>query len=334
MGFVMTYAALVEFLETKMSMSHIYQPLLIRALVDAGGAATLRQLAQDFLSQDESQLLFYEDRIKKMPLKVLARHGVLKSEGQLVTLDLPHLTLEQRAHVRMICEQKLQSYVQKRGLGIWDYRLLDTDPVPDSLRYSVLKASGGRCALCGVTKDDRPLDVDHIKPRSRGGKTELSNLQALCTKCNRSKRNQDDTDFRAMLQPDREPACPFCSPELLDRAVDENGSVFAVRDNFPVTPGHLLVIPKRHVTDYFAISQLERTNADELIRLLRNRIVEEDAKVVAFNVGVNCGEISGQTIMHAHIHLIPRRKGDVADPRGGIRGVIPEKRIYPTNPGL
>jgi 5-methylcytosine-specific restriction endonuclease McrA len=168
-----------------MSMSHVYQPLLVRALVDAGGVATVRQLAQVFLVQDESQLLYYEKRIKEMPLKVLKRHEVIASDGRVVSLNTNNLTLVQKAHIRMICEQKLQSFVQKRGIGIWDYRLLDDDPIPDSLRFLVLKAAGGRCQLCGILAKERPIDVDHSVPRSRGGE-ELSNLQALCSKCNRS----------------------------------------------------------------------------------------------------------------------------------------------------
>jgi hypothetical protein len=123
----------------------VYQPALIRALVSAGGAATLRQLAQAFLCEDESQLLYYEKRIKEMPLKVLRKHGVITVDGQFVSLAVSSLTLEQRSRIRMACEQRLQTFVQKRGLAIWDYRLLEDDPVPDSLRFIVLRASGGRC---------------------------------------------------------------------------------------------------------------------------------------------------------------------------------------------
>jgi diadenosine tetraphosphate (Ap4A) HIT family hydrolase/5-methylcytosine-specific restriction endonuclease McrA len=324
----MTYEELVDFLEHKMSMSHVYQPLLVRALVDAGGVATIRQLAQVFLTQDESQLLYYEKRIKEMPLKVLRRHEVITSDGQLVSLNTKTLTLQQKAHIRMICEQKLQSFVQKRGIGIWDYRLLDEEPIPDSLRFLVLKAAGGRCQLCGVSVKERPLDVDHIIPRSRGGKTELANLQALCSKCNRSKRNQDDTDFRSWPHPSADPNCVFCGPDLVPKAVEKNGSVFAIEDKYPVTPGHLLVIPIRHTSDWFSMTDGERLDADQLMRVLQARIRAQDNKVVGFNIGCNCGDVAGQTVNHAHIHLVPRRSGDIADPRGGVRGVIPEKRIY------
>lgn len=324
----MTFNDLVDFIEQRMSMSHIYQPLLIRTLVEADGAATLRQLAHAFLAQDESQLLFYEQRIKEMPLRVLKSHGVVESADGLVSLTTDKLTFVQKARLKMLCEMKLQEFVQKRGLGIWDYRLLDVDPVPDNLRYQVLMAGKGRCALCGATKEERPLDVDHILPRSRGGRTVFENLQVLCSKCNRTKGNNDTTDFGAAVSSGAAPDCVFCAPERQAEAVESNGSVFALRDAHPVTAEHHLVIPHRHVVDYFEMTEDERTQANELLRVLRNKIKVSDATVTGFNVGVNCGEAAGQTVMHAHVHLIPRREGDTPNPRGGVRGVIPEKMAY------
>jgi ATP adenylyltransferase len=218
--------------------------------------------------------------------------------------------------------------VQKRGIGIWDYRLLDEDPIPDSFRFQILKASGGVCQLCGVSAKERPIDVDHIVPRSRGDKTELANLQAPCSKCNRSKRNQDETDFRSCPVPAADPNCVFCEPKVIAHVVEKNGSVFAIKDKHPVTTAHMLVIPIRHTPDYFSMTEIERTDADRLLRLLQGRIKAEDANVSGFNVGINCGEAAGQTVGHAHIHLIPRRKADAVNPRGGVRGVIPEKQGY------
>jgi diadenosine tetraphosphate (Ap4A) HIT family hydrolase len=324
----MKFTELTDFLENKMRMSHIYQPLFIRSLVDAGGSATLRQLAHSFLAQDESQLMYYEKRIKEMPLKVLKRHGVVERDGDLISLAVKNLTLEQKAQIRILCEQRLQEYVQKRGLSIWDYRMLDTDPVPDSVRYKVLKESGGRCALCGVTKKERPLDIDHIKPRKRGGTNDPWNLQVLCSKCNRSKRDKDETDFRNDIEAEVDLNCPFCKTLNGSKVVEEYGTVVAIKDNYAVTEGHLLVITKRHTPDFFTTTSQERKDAAELVRMLRNKIAEEDQSVNGFNVGVNCGESAGQTIFHAHIHLIPRRDGDTPNPMGGVRGVIPDKMYY------
>jgi diadenosine tetraphosphate (Ap4A) HIT family hydrolase len=319
---------LIDFLQKRMTMSHIYQLLLVRSLVEAGGSATIRQLAHSFLSQDESQLQCYENRIKQMPLRVLRSHGIVSKDGDLVNLNVGRLTFEQKAQVKMICEQKVQEFILKRGLGILDYRLLDRDPVPDSLYYRVLKESGGRCALCGVSKDDRPLHVHHIKPRSRGGKTLYENLQALCSKCNQAKANKDDTDFRHSLQPTHDPDCRFCPGNIKDRIIDDYDSVTAFEDRFPVSEGHCLIVPKRHVSDWFGMTEKERRDADALIRILKTGIAESDGQITGFNVGMNCGQSAGQTIFHAHIHLIPRRDGDTPNPTGGVRGVIPDKMCY------
>jgi hypothetical protein len=187
---------IIEFVRDRMRMSHVYQPLLIRALVRAGGSATLRQLATALLVEDESQLLYYEDRIKKMPLPVLRGHGVVTSERDLVSLTAGRLTYEQRAAIELACTEKLAEFLQRRGLATWDYRLIDTDPVRADVRYRVLAAAKGKCALCGVHSSERRIEVDHIVPRSRGGTSDISNLQALCDECNRGKSNTDQTDFR------------------------------------------------------------------------------------------------------------------------------------------
>ena len=122
--------------------------------------------------------------------------------------------------------------------------------------------------------------------------------------------------------------CSFCQCVIEHKMVVEYGSVFAIYDNYPVTKGHRLVISKRHVVDYFALSYNEKRDAEALLSLLKRQMLEDDPSIQGFNVGMNCGAAAGQTVMHAHIHLIPRRAGDVADPRGGVRGCIPEKMSY------
>jgi diadenosine tetraphosphate (Ap4A) HIT family hydrolase len=101
-----------------------------------------------------------------------------------------------------------------------------------------------------------------------------------------------------------------------------------MKDKYPVSDGHCLLVPKRHVADYFTMTTAEKLDCDNLLCILQKRIFNSDSEVTGFNVGMNCGESAGQTIFHAHIHLIPRRDGDTPNPRGGVRGAIPEKMDY------
>lgn len=122
--------------------------------------------------------------------------------------------------------------------------------------------------------------------------------------------------------------CIFCALRGGPRVVLRNELAFAVRDTTPVTALHTLVLPYRHAPTYFDLTQSELAAANDLLRRLRSEIAKEDPSVEGFNVGANVGTVSGQTIFHCHIHLIPRRRGDVQDPLGGVRAVIPEKMRY------
>ena len=119
--------------------------------------------------------------------------------------------------------------------------------------------------------------------------------------------------------------CPFC--QSLE-VVAEHNSVFAIKDNYPVTKGHHLIIPFSHTENYFSMTKTERDDAADLIRVLKNKLESSDKSITGFNIGMNSGESAGQTVMHSHIHLIPRRDGDTKKPRGGVRGVIPNKMSY------
>ena len=108
----------------------------------------------------------------------------------------------------------------------------------------------------------------------------------------------------------------------------ENSLAFLISDGFPVTEGHLLAIPRRHVADYFDLHQPERNAIQRLLDEGRKLLRASHPDVSGFNVGINCGEAAGQTVSHCHVHLIPRRVGDVENPRGGVRGVIAAKQDY------
>ena len=122
--------------------------------------------------------------------------------------------------------------------------------------------------------------------------------------------------------------CIFCRIDK-ERIIDENALSYAIADNFPVSEGHTLIIPKRHEQDYFLLTKEEKNSCDDLLKRARSRILSSDTTVAGFNVGINIGEVAGQSIFHCHIHLIPRRKGDTANPRGGVRHVIAHKGCYP-----
>jgi diadenosine tetraphosphate (Ap4A) HIT family hydrolase len=122
--------------------------------------------------------------------------------------------------------------------------------------------------------------------------------------------------------------CLFCRWIKGAGATATFGSVAAFEDGFPVTPGHLLIVPLRHVPDCFSMTRQEVCDSLTLIRKLVEKIKQEDPSVTGCNIGTNAGVSAGQTIAHAHIHLIPRRDGDTRDPKGGVRGVIDGRRGY------
>jgi ATP adenylyltransferase len=151
----------------------------------------------------------------------------------------------------------------------------------------------------------------------------------LCYKCNANKGARDDVDFRVVREGinARQSGCVFCEiPE--DRVIAFNALAFTIRDKYPVTDLHTLVIPKRHAVTFVDLFEPERRAIDQLLVAAQAEIIQKDCSVTGFNIGMNIGGAAGQTISHAHTHLIPRRKADVQDPRGGIRGVIPGKSVY------
>ena len=121
--------------------------------------------------------------------------------------------------------------------------------------------------------------------------------------------------------------CLFCNPNESGIA-QENELAYASYDTYPVSDYHCLIIPKRHVIDYFELSNEEVIACNDLIKTIKEEILNKDNRVKAFNIGANAGKIAGQSIMHCHIHLIPRREGDVENPQGGVRSVIPKNQHY------
>lgn len=123
--------------------------------------------------------------------------------------------------------------------------------------------------------------------------------------------------------------CPFCTlPEA--RIIQRNNTGLCIHDGFPVSPGHALIIPQRHIGSFFELTNIERTDLLELLAWAKEQLTQMHHPD-GWNIGINDGAAAGQTVPHLHIHLIPRYIGDLADPRGGVRWVIPEKANYWSN---
>ena len=122
--------------------------------------------------------------------------------------------------------------------------------------------------------------------------------------------------------------CIFCK-KINCKVLEETKYFFIIRDTaYPVTEHHTLIISNRHISNFFELDDDENKELAQILKKQKKELQNLDKTITGFNVGVNIGKDAGQSIMHCHIHLIPRRKGDVEDPRGGVRGVIPEKQKY------
>ena len=298
----MTFNELTEFITLRMRMSHIYQPVMLMTLLQNDGKASITEIAKSILSRDESQIEYYEKITRDMVGKVLRNRGVVEKDRKSFRLNgFDKLTEPQISELIELCRQQLDMYLAARGNAVFQHRKQSSGYISGTLRYDVLKRSAFHCELCGVSADVRALEVDHILPRNHGGSDDPTNLQALCYSCNAMKRDRDDADLRAVRESygHREAGCLFCDlpPE---RIVAQNELAFVIFDGFPVTEHHCLVVPKRHIPDYFSLSRSELKACDDLLREMKGRVIDMDPTITGFNVGMNAGADAGQTIFHCH----------------------------------
>lgn len=321
-----------------MRMSQVYQPVMLMELLKNSGTATVKQIAQSILNKDPTQIDYFSEVVKNMVGRVLTKNrGITeKTNDSYQLIGANELSPAQVSELISLCENRISEFEKQRGETVWEHRRRGHRPISGSVRYEVLKRASFRCELCGVSADEKNIEVDHIHPKSLGGKDDLSNYQALCYSCNAAKRNTDSTDFRGLKTnyEHRSESCLFCDVQTKDRnrIVTENSLAYTTRDGFPVTNGHTLLIPKRHVLDYFGLTQAEINAIHQLMSVEKKSLEKGDSTITGFNIGMNCGETAGQSVFHCHVHLIPRRTGDVESPRGGVRHIIPHKGHY-TNHG-
>ena len=328
----MKYTELSDFIDNRMQMQHIYQPVMLLELLSNGGTSTDENIAKSILAYDQSQIEYYTYRTNNMVGRVLRDHSVVTRDRKTKAFTLIGYETLNNTEIETLkkkCQEKLDSYIQKRGISIFRHRTQSSGYISGRTRYQVLKRAKFHCELCGISADKKALEVDHIIPRNKGGSDDISNLQCLCYSCNSMKGDTDDTDFRVIRESydNRDPSCVFCNPQR-DIWLSENELAYAITDKYPVTGGHILIIPKRHLSDYFDLGQAEINACTSLLQEQQQATKQSDDTIDGFNVGINVGPTAGQTVMHCHIHLIPRRQGDVTDSFGGIRNIIPGKGDY------
>ncbi|MDH4405800.1 MAG: HIT domain-containing protein [Cyanobium sp. D14.bin.5] len=242
----------------------------------------------------------------------------------------------ERDALQQLCRQRLDAFREQRGEEVFAHRSRHRTPISGSVKYRVLTRARGRCECCGAHEHQRALEVDHIVPKIQGGSDAITNLQALCFRYNAGKCDTDCTDFRGIQASyaQRQEGCVFCALEGSGRVLLENELALCIADAYPVSEGHSLVIPRRRVADGLALHQPEWNAMVELLKLRREQLSAQDSTISGWagllnaRGGLNSGEAAGQTVFHAHWHLIQRRTGDDKSPRGGVRGVIKGEQHY------
>lgn len=151
-------------------------------------------------------------------------------------------------------------------------------------------------------------------------------LPFLSLECNSSYELYQYNHFNKLPRKEGE-TCPFCRLSRRVEVICETATCVAFYDGYPVSPGHALIIPKRHVASYFDLTNHEREAMNVMLQYVKQK-VDERYHPDGYNIGINVNEAAGQSVFHVHMHLIPRYKGDVENPKGGVRGVIPNKQKY------
>jgi len=217
-----TYERLRHYIAERMRMSHVYQPLMLMELLGRRSPASAQDVARRILGEDVTQIDYYTERVKRMVGKVLTGNGITRSEkGTYALVGGEELSDSERDKLLALCHQRLDAFREQRGEEVFAHRSRHRTPISGSVKDRVLTRARGRC---GAHEHQRALEVDHIVPRNHGGSDDLSNLQALCYRCNAGKRDTDSTDFRGLQASYalREAGCVFCALEGSGRVLLEN----------------------------------------------------------------------------------------------------------------
>ncbi|MCY4490339.1 MAG: HNH endonuclease, partial [Thaumarchaeota archaeon] len=276
----MNYETLEYFIKYKMSMTHIYQPVMIKKLLESNNQATAEEIAKEFIDRDKSLLKYYKERVKVWPKKTLVKHNIVEYNKGTFMLLLDGITPKQRTRLIELCENKTNEYVDKyeNRLGIKNNR----SSVSGNIRYDIIAKFKGVCAACGINSQKRPMDVDHIIPVNMDGNNDISNLQLLCHRCNREKRDRDNTDFVKWHKrlKHRDAKCSLCKMN----PIKTNAMASAVRMKSSESKLHSVIFPRRHVSTFFDLIPAEKNHCMSLVEEVKMDIMERDRDIGSFSV--------------------------------------------------
>lgn len=240
-----------------MTMTHVYQPIMIRTLLESkDNRASRGSIARQFLGIDEAQINYYKTITARWPHITLKKHNVISynRKGQEYTLLLDEdITVSQRQRLIELCNNRLHEFIDKDP-DIRRIRERDRRSKSGSLNYDIFAKTKGVCAACGIHATEARLHVDHIVPINQMGMDHPDNMQPLCYKCNTQKRDRDETNFllwKKRLQ-FRKPGCSMCMEK--EYTFDNNLAYCIIKESNEPS----VVIPKRHVNSFADLIPPER----------------------------------------------------------------------------
>ena len=285
-----------------MSMTHIYQPVMIKKLLESNGRATTETIAKEFIDWDDSLLQYYKGCVMRWPKITLEKHNIVEYNKGTFMLLLDGITPKQRERLIELCDNKTNEYVDKyeNRLGVKSNR----NSISGTVKYDIFAKFKGVCVACGINSQRRLMDIDHIIPVNMGGNNDISNLQLLCYKCNREKRDRDKTNFVQWHKrlKYRDSKCSLCKMN----PVKTNAMTSAVRMKSSESKLDSVIFPRRHVGTFFDLIPAEKNHCMSLVEKVKMDIMERDRDIGSFSVNFD-SIMSPKKHMHYHINVIPHK---------------------------
>ncbi len=300
-----------------MQMTSVYQPIVIRALVESGGEATDLDIARAFMGEDKRQLEYYAGIARRWPRHTLERHGVVeyrkgaKGKRGVFALNLEGATEGQRRRIVEMCNLRLEEYIDKKSASVPLLGEMRRQPdVPGAARDAALERSGGMCARCGTPLHKAATRIDHIIPPWIGGaEDDPSNLQALCAVCAMAKKDKNALEF--LLVHNRlsfRKGCYLCGRR--ENADLGNELAVAVPAMRPAAEHHWIVAPKSHVSRFDEMLPAERHFCMDLIEPAKERMRGAGCGGCEFSVSMRDGAAGGRG--HFGIDVVAARAAGAA----------------------